>query len=251
MKTPLWSLLLLCLCVPGHCSECQGDCLACGRILPQEINFNTLVCLVECEGNVSPAFTWDMCRKASASPQLPSQSIGGAAMLTRAQKEVEAMLPEEEEEQGEGGLMYPVALQRFDHVVRALGIDELGSESRLTADVYNSQLPQEMQERDEEVGDEEEGDNVMEREQDGAAGISLSKRFGGFLKGRHGYRKLIGPGRPMQKRYGGFIGVRKSARKWNNQKRFSEFLKQYLGMSTRASKSYNSISADITQQNKV
>uniref|UniRef100_A0A4W5KIN0 Prepronociceptin a n=1 Tax=Hucho hucho TaxID=62062 RepID=A0A4W5KIN0_9TELE len=175
------------------------------------------VCLVECEGNVSPAFTWDMCRKPS----------------------------------GEGGLMYPVALQRFDHVVRALGIDELGSESRLIADAYNSQLPQEMQERDEEVGDKEEGDNAMEREQDGAAGISLSKRFGGFLKGRHGYRKLMGPGRPLQKRYGGFIGVRKSARKWNNQKRFSEFLKQYLGMSTRASKSYNRVSADITQQNKV
>ncbi|XP_032539751.1 prepronociceptin isoform X1 [Chiroxiphia lanceolata] len=38
----------------------------------------------------------------------------------------------------------------------------------------------------------------------------------------------------VQKRYGGFIGVRKSARKWNNQKRFSEFLKQYLGMSPRS-----------------
>ncbi|CAB1334975.1 unnamed protein product [Coregonus sp. 'balchen'] len=61
----------------------------------------------------------------------------------------------------------------------------------------------------------------------------------------------MGPGRPLQKRYGGFIGVRKSARKWNNQKRFSDFLKQYLGMSTRANKSYNSISADITQQNEV
>ncbi|NXB61892.1 PNOC protein, partial [Struthidea cinerea] len=34
---------------------------------------------------------------------------------------------------------------------------------------------------------------------------------------------------------GGFIGVRKSARKWNNQKRFSEFLKQYLGMAPRSS----------------
>ncbi|XP_030801549.1 prepronociceptin isoform X1 [Camarhynchus parvulus] len=39
----------------------------------------------------------------------------------------------------------------------------------------------------------------------------------------------------VQKRYGGFIGVRKSARKWNNQKRFSEFLKQYLGMAPRSS----------------
>lgn len=222
--------------------------MACSHILPQEINFNTLVCLVECDSNVSPAFTWDLCRKVLAPPQLPFLSIGGAAMLKRAQEEVEAMLPEEEEDQGDEGLMYPAALQRFDHVARALGTDELSSESQLTLAnaAYNSQLPREMEEMD-----EEEGDSVTEKEQDEAAGISLSKRFGGFLKGRHGYRKLMGPGRPLQKRYGGFIGVRKSARKWNNQKRFSEFLKQYLGMSTRASKSYNSVSADITQQNKV
>ncbi|XP_072782347.1 prepronociceptin isoform X1 [Taeniopygia guttata] len=38
----------------------------------------------------------------------------------------------------------------------------------------------------------------------------------------------------VQKRYGGFIGVRKSARKWNNQKRFSQFLRQYLGMAPRS-----------------
>ncbi|XP_025922801.1 prepronociceptin [Apteryx rowi] len=48
-------------------------------------------------------------------------------------------------------------------------------------------------------------------------------------------RRLAAPAaRGVQKRYGGFIGVRKSARKWNNQKRFSEFLKQYLGMSPRS-----------------
>ncbi|CAG03094.1 unnamed protein product, partial [Tetraodon nigroviridis] len=67
----------------------------------------------------------------------------------------------------------------------------------------------------------------------GDYGPTLSKRFGGFVKGRHGYRKLAYPGRSYQKRYGGFVGIRKSARKWNNQKRFSEFLKQYLGMSAR------------------
>ncbi|NXD30567.1 PNOC protein, partial [Spelaeornis formosus] len=50
--------------------------------------------------------------------------------------------------------------------------------------------------------------------------------------------RRLGAGRAakgVQKRYGGFIGVRKSARKWNNQKRFSEFLKQYLGMAPRSS----------------
>ncbi|XP_010877950.2 prepronociceptin [Esox lucius] len=242
MKTPLWALLL-CLCVPGQCSDCQGDCLTCLHILPQEVNFNTLVCLVECEGNLSPAYTWDLCHKASLPPQLPSLSFEGTSLLKRAQEEVEAI-----EEAG-----YPATLPRFDHVARGLGLDELGRERWISAgtaaDAYNSQQPLEMEERNEEVGDKEKRDT--ETELDRAAGRSLSKRFGGFLKGRHGYRKLMGPGKSLQKRYGGFIGIRKSARKWNNQKRFSEFLKQYLGMSTRASESYNSVSADITQQNEV
>ncbi|NXT49599.1 PNOC protein, partial [Pluvianellus socialis] len=51
------------------------------------------------------------------------------------------------------------------------------------------------------------------------------------------------------KRYGGFIGVRKSARKWNNQKRFSEFLKQYLGMSPRSSE-YD-IPGGISEHNEI
>ncbi|XP_077646853.1 prepronociceptin [Lonchura striata] len=42
------------------------------------------------------------------------------------------------------------------------------------------------------------------------------------------------PAKDVQKRYGGFIGVRKAARKWNNQKRFSQFLRQYLGMAPRS-----------------
>uniref|UniRef100_A0A8C0HD05 Prepronociceptin n=1 Tax=Chelonoidis abingdonii TaxID=106734 RepID=A0A8C0HD05_CHEAB len=54
----------------------------------------------------------------------------------------------------------------------------------------------------------------------------------------------------VQKRYGGFIGVRKSARKWNNQKRFSEFLKQYLGMSPRSSE-YDSLTNDLNEQNEI
>ncbi|XP_025896791.1 prepronociceptin [Nothoprocta perdicaria] len=55
--------------------------------------------------------------------------------------------------------------------------------------------------------------------------------------------------RDVQKRYGGFIGVRKSARKWNNQKRFSEFLKQYLGMAPRSSE-YD-IAADLNEHNEI
>ncbi|XP_068792865.1 prepronociceptin [Struthio camelus] len=62
-------------------------------------------------------------------------------------------------------------------------------------------------------------------------------------------RRAAPAARGVQKRYGGFIGVRKSARKWNNQKRFSEFLKQYLGMSPRSSE-YD-IAADLNEHNEI
>ncbi|XP_006735183.1 prepronociceptin isoform X2 [Leptonychotes weddellii] len=39
----------------------------------------------------------------------------------------------------------------------------------------------------------------------------------------------------LQKRFGGFTGARKSARKLANQKRFSEFMRQYLVLSMRSS----------------
>lgn len=146
------------------------------------------------------------------------------------------MFPEEEE-QVNGDLSLPVALQRFDHVTHMLGADErdVGGEGSLLNAAYNSQ--------------EEEDSDIAAKEQ-ADVGVSVSKRFGGFVKGRHGYKKLMSPGRSYQKRYGGFIGIRKSARKWNNQKRFSQFLKQYLGMSARATE-FNSMSEDLTQQNEV
>ncbi|XP_046887185.1 prepronociceptin [Hypomesus transpacificus] len=248
MKSPMLALLLLCLCVPGHCN-CQAECFSCAQLLPKELNFNIMVCVVECEGSISSAYTWDLCRKASVASQFPSLSLRGT-MLKRAQERVEALLPEAEEEQGEEGLLYGPTLQRYDQVSHALGLDQLDLDSwnnQLAGSAgYNSQQPQ----AEEEVeGEGVEGEVAMEQGQEGA-GLSLSKRFGGFLKGKHGYRKLMDPGRSFQKRYGGFIGVRKSARKWNNQKRFSEFLKQYLGMSTRASE-YNSMSEDFTQQSEV
>ncbi|KAF7653832.1 hypothetical protein LDENG_00077780 [Lucifuga dentata] len=243
MKTVV-AVLLLCLSDPGL-SDCQTDCLSCSHFLSKQLSFNTMVCLIECEGGVSPAFSWDLCHKALLSPH-PSISTGGARMK-RSQEEVEAMFPEEEE-QVDGGLLLPIALQRFDHVTRALGVDErdLGSRVSQVNAAYNSHNALSLENEDEEEIGQEEG-NVREQDE---AGLSVSKRFGGFIKGRHGYKKLFSPGRSYQKRYGGFIGIRKSARKWNNQKRFSEFLKQYLGMSTRATE-FNSLSEDLTQQNEV
>ncbi|XP_035485297.1 prepronociceptin [Scophthalmus maximus] len=239
MKTAV-ALLLLCLCDPGQ-SDCQTDCLSCSNILPKQLSFNTMVCLIECEGNISPAFSWDFCRKALSSPV---SSLSGTTRK-RSQEEVEALFPEEEEEQVEGGLLLPIALQRFDRMTQALRVDDrdLGGKGIQTLNAaYNSQDALSLEDGYEEEGGHEEGDADV--------GLSFSKRFGGFVKGRHGYKKLMSPGKSYQKRYGGFVGIRKSARKWNNQKRFSEFLKQYLGMSTRATE-FNSVSEDLTQQNEI
>ncbi|XP_022066157.2 prepronociceptin-like [Acanthochromis polyacanthus] len=246
MKTVV-ALLLLCLCNPAQ-SDCQTDCLSCSNILPKQLRFNTVVCLLECEGNVSPSFSWDFCRKALSSPL---SSLSGT-MRKRSQEEVEALFPEQDENIEER-LLLPFALQRFDHVTRALGVDDRdlgGKGSQLNA-AYNSQNALSLEdEYEDEEARQEGGDADMVARGQGDEGLSVSKRFGGFIKGRHDYRKLMSPGRSYQKRYGGFIGIRKSARKWNNQKRFSEFLKQYLGMSTRATE-FNSLSEDLTQQNEV
>ncbi|KAJ8341832.1 hypothetical protein SKAU_G00341230 [Synaphobranchus kaupii] len=242
MKTPLWTLLLLlCLCVPGRC-DCQRDCLACGQSLPKEQAFSMLACLVECEGGTAPTSTWELCRRVIDQAQFSSLPRGGS-MLKRDEEELAALLPTN---QGNSRLLYSGALQHFSQVARALGLDELDREVRtaqLSTGYHSQQHGSEEEER------EEEEDGAGEGQREGAA-LNLNKRFGGFLKSKHGYRKLMDPGRSLHKRYGGFIGVRKSARKWNNQKRFSEFLKQYLGMSTRSSE-FDSVSADITEQNEV
>ncbi|KAK5623003.1 hypothetical protein CRENBAI_021354 [Crenichthys baileyi] len=204
------------------------------------------VCLIECKSKVSPSFSWEICRKT-----LPSSSLDGT-LRKRSQEEADVLLPEEEE-QMDGGLLLPIELQRFNHVTRALDMNVrglVGKNSQLST-LYGPQdvlsLANEYEEEEAEQEGEDAGAAV--RGEDDPE-LSISKRFGGFVKGRHGYRRLMSPGRSYQKRYGGFIGIRKSARKWNNQKRFSEFLKQYLGMSTRATE-FNSISEDLAQQNEV
>lgn len=172
-------------------------------------------------------------------------------MQRRSQEEVEALLPTEREaeKQVEGSLL-PVALQRLDQVTRALGVDgsDLGSKGNQLNMAFHSQNALSLEDEYEEEAEREQGVSDVTGGQ-GDVGLSMSKRFGGFVKGRHSYRKLVSPARSYQKRYGGFIGIRKSARKWNNQKRFSEFLKQYLGMSTRATE-FN-MSEDLAQQNQV
>lgn len=245
MKTAV-ALLLLCLCDLGR-SDCQADCLSCSHMLPKQLNFNTMVCLIECEGNVSPAFSWDFCRKALLRP---FEALKGSTRK-RSQEEVESLFPDEGEPL-ENGLLLPVALQRFDHVTRSFGLDEtdIGDKSSLMNTAYNSPNALSLEDNYEDEVEPEQVDADGTTQAQGDAGLSIAKRFGGFVKGRHGYKKIMSPGRSYQKRYGGFIGIRKSARKWNNQKRFSEFLKQYLGMSARATE-FNSMSEDLTSQNEI
>ncbi|XP_077447437.1 prepronociceptin [Stigmatopora argus] len=210
MKMLVALLMALLLCVNGVRSDCQDDCLSCSQILPKQLAFNIAECLFECEASDTPPISWDACRR----------SLSLSPMPKRSQEEVDAMFPAEEDVE-EGGEGLPLALHRLDRITQALAPDQSDPE---THDYLST-----------------DADEVAP---------SISKRFGGFVKGRHGYRKLMAPARSYQKRYGGFIGIRKSARKWNNQKRFSEFLKQYLGMSTRATE-YNSVSEELSHQNQV
>ncbi|KAJ8271052.1 hypothetical protein GJAV_G00122220 [Gymnothorax javanicus] len=250
MKTPLWTLMLLqSLCATGHC-DCQRDCVSCGGLLPQHQAFNVLVCLMECEDKLTPGTTWDLCRETAEQLQLPSRPVG-ADILTIGKEEEEASRAQLPEDLEEGGLLYTKVLERFRHAAEALGTIQSDKE-RQTAEFLAERLAS----NEDEGVEEQEEDGLEEEDEVGVgaegAGVaaSLSKRFGGFLKGKHGYRKLMDYGRPLHKRYGGFIGIRKSARKWNNQKRFGEFLKHYLSMSSRSSK-YNSLSTNFKRPNEV
>uniref|UniRef100_A0A8C3AL31 Prepronociceptin b n=1 Tax=Cyclopterus lumpus TaxID=8103 RepID=A0A8C3AL31_CYCLU len=210
MKIPLWYLvvLLASLFAPGR-SNCQGECVACGVLLQQqqlEQVFNTMVCLLECEGHVSSSLTWEVCQRAvSRHPTLSE----GAALFKRTGEELQ--------------------LTSLD-LNSDSELDEAPFEQRSVQ--YDSAL----------LESEEDGEEgLSEDEDEGSEAVALSKRFGGFQRGRHGYRKLIGSSiRPLQKRYGGFIGVRKSARKWNSQKRVNQLLRQYLGMRSSRSGRFNS-----------
>lgn len=188
--------------------------------------------MVECRSSVSLGLTWQRCQTAMEEEPRGSLSIGNV-MLKRAEEEAETVLPMGESDRV---LTYSGTLQQFNHMARALGLDELNQENRMAQ--FSTTAQEEPVATDWELKSTHEGEP-----------LNLVKRFGGFLKSKYGYRKFMDPDRSVQKRYGSFIGVRKSARKWNNQKRFSEFLKQYLGMTTRASE-FNSVATDIIQQNE-
>ncbi|GAA6233904.1 proenkephalin-A-like [Lates japonicus] len=265
MKIPLWCLvvLLACLFAPGR-SDCQGECVACGLLLQQQQQlqqaFNTMVCLLECEGHVSSSLTWEVCKRAvklSHHPMFPE----GGALFKRTGEELELTSLDLN---SDSELLQSTAAERFQEGDQ----DETPLEQRSVQ--YDSSLLESSEEGgeglrgldlsllDEETKQREErnvdSDSQLEGpEDDSSEAITLSKRFGGFQRGRHGYRKLIGsPVRPLQKRYGGFIGVRKSARKWNSQKRVNQLLRQYLGMRSSRSGRFNNVPVSrVWRQNKL
>ncbi|XP_041832183.1 prepronociceptin b [Melanotaenia boesemani] len=261
MKIPLWCLvvLLACLFSPGRC-DCQGECVACGLLLQEQQlqhAFNTIVCLMECEGHASSSLTWEVCKHAIKLLHHPSFPEGGA-LFKRTGEELE-LTPLDLNSDNE--LLQSAATKHFQEEDE----DETPFEQRSVQ--YDSSLLESLEEGESleglDLADKErkqreernvESDNQLEGDQDDSSeGITLSKRFGGFQRGRHGYRKLIGsPMRPLQKRYGGFIGVRKSARKWNSQKRVNQLLRQYLGMrSSRSGRFNNTPMTRVWRQSKL
>nr|XP_019947217.1 PREDICTED: proenkephalin-A-like isoform X1 [Paralichthys olivaceus] len=265
MKIPLWCLvvLLACLFTPGR-SDCQGQCAACSMLLQQQQQlqqaFNTMMCLLECEGHVSASFTWEVCKRAVKLSHHPLFPEGGA-LFKRTGEELE-LTPLDLNTDGE--LLQSSAAERFQEGDQ----DEIPLKQRSVQ--YDSSLLESSEDGeglqgldlslvDEEMKLREErnvgSDSQLEVDEDDSseAAVALSKRFGGFQRGRHGYRKLIGsPMRPLQKRYGGFIGVRKSARKWNSQKRVNQLLRQYLGMRSSRSGRFNNVPVTrVWRQNKL
>lgn len=217
------------------------------------------VCLLECEGHVSSSLTWEVCKRAVRLSHHPTLSEGGA-LLKRTGEGLELTSLDLN---SDSELLQSAAAERFQEG----GRDETPLEQRSVQ--YDSSLPESSEEGeglrglDLSLADEERkprgernagGDSQLEAAEDDASeAVTLSKRFGGFQRGRHGYRKLIGsPTRPLQKRYGGFIGVRKSARKWNSQKRVNQLLRQYLGMrSSRSGRFNNAPVTRVWRQNKL
>ncbi|XP_075057277.1 prepronociceptin [Mixophyes fleayi] len=234
MKTLLWSIILLCLISHIFC-DCQNDCVTCNKHLYQHDNFNTLVCIVECEGKIYSSSMWAVCKTVliKSSIQLSMDSF---------EEDFKPFNIEDSQ--------LSTNFKRLSDLTKLVDLSKIKDEKRLSK---ISSLIREEGEEDTSIDGGETtlgmntGPDEMMDFQDPTN--AMSKRFGGFVKGKYSYRKFMGPSKDLQKRYGGFIGVRKSARKWNNQKRFSEFLRQYLGMSTRSAE-YDSFTNDVNELNE-
>ncbi|XP_034018338.1 prepronociceptin b [Thalassophryne amazonica] len=262
MRITLWCLavLLACLFHPGH-SDCQDQCVACGALLQQQQQlqqaFNTMVCFLECEGHVSSSFMWELCKSAVELSRRPSFSEGGTvSKRTGEEMELTSLDLNSRSQLLQSASAEP--FQEGDHDEPPFEPRSIQYDSSLLESSEEGEglpgLDVSMEDGERKLREERNLESQLERDEGAASEVTtLSKRFGGFLRGRHGYRKLIGsPVRPLQKRYGGFIGVRKSARKWNSQKRVNQLLRQYLGMRSNRSGRFNGIPVTrVWRQNKL
>lgn len=216
--------------------------------------------MLECEGQISPSFTWELCQQAFGLSQHPTLPEGGALFKRKREELGLSSLDLDLDSELQQSVAASEHLEEGDQeeVEEELPFEQRGSQ-------YDSPPGESTEEQGVPqglglgpTGPREERNAVSDGqleggEADGSKEVALSKRFGGFQRGRHGYRKLIGyPTRPLQKRYGGFIGVRKSARKWNNQKRVNQLLRQYLGMRSNRSGRFNSAPVSrVWRQNRL
>uniref|UniRef100_UPI00398F7101 prepronociceptin b n=1 Tax=Pristiophorus japonicus TaxID=55135 RepID=UPI00398F7101 len=229
MKTSLLSLVLLFCLVPCCQGDCKAECLTCNKPFYQHQHFNILVCILECEGKVGSSVIWEDCRKlASASPVLPldvstSQARSLPFGITGSNGRLHSW--------SRGSLQ---TVKNMPPIGKTEDIYDDGDEATLEVD--NSQQDTEMPSDQSSFGFQ--------------AGPLASKRYGGFMKTRDDFGNVAEDKRSFQKRYGGFMGIRKSARNWSNlsrqtnQKRYSKFLRQYLGLTTRAAE-YDSLPGDL------
>lgn len=183
---------------------------------------------MECEGKIYSSSMWGVCKTVliKSSIQLSMDSF------------------EEDFKPFDDG-QFPANFKRLNDLTKAVDLSKVKDEKRLSkiSDLIREQEDAGMEGGETALGMTTGPDEFGDLRNPSNA---MSKRFGGFVKGKYSYRKFMGPSKDLQKRYGGFIGVRKSARKWNNQKRFSEFLRQYLGMTTRSAE-YDSFTDDVNE----
>ncbi|NXS53210.1 PNOC protein, partial [Brachypteracias leptosomus] len=187
---------LLLLCLFARArGDCQGDCLHCDRQLYHD-SFDVLICILECEGQAVPRATWELCAAANRAAPRPHHLPATAGDPWH---EAVAAVP-----------ALPGSPLQVSELLRRRASDDEEEEEEDGLGASPDAFPQPPEDFPRRLGG-----------------------GGGFVPRGSWWPAPTGKG--VQKRYGGFIGVRKSARKWNNQKRFSEFLKQYLGMSPRSS----------------
>ncbi|XP_067873378.1 prepronociceptin b [Heterodontus francisci] len=222
MKTFVLSLILLFSLVPCCQGDCVAECLTCNKLIYELRHFNVLVCVLQCEGKVISSVIWEDCRKiASASSVLP---LDVNTSQTRSKGKVNS-----------GNTRG--SLQTMENMLPIDSTEDIYDDgAKATFEVDNNQQDTEIPTDQSSYGFEAEP--------------LASNTYGGIMEGKHDFKEVAEGTRSFQKRYGGFMGVRKSARNWSNlsrqtnQKRYSKFLRQYLGL-TKRSTEYDSLPGNL------